>query len=104
LLKRFVVRNQKTKFDLSELVFVSYDYWLKWRFKPVITKPQTLDIIKQEYERNWNNNFLSLLKEHSGFDIYVDINQPSEKFLKQVEISLPQEGKEIVKKLIEQLK
>jgi hypothetical protein len=104
LLKRFVIRNQKTKFDLSELVSISYDYWLKWGFKPVITKSQTLDIIKQEYERNWNNNFLSLLKEHGGFDIYVDINQPSEKFLKQVEISLPQEGKEIVKKLIEQLK
>jgi len=104
LLKRFVSRNQETKFDISELVRVSYEYWGKWNFQPNINESDVVEIIKQEAERNWNSLFLSALEEGGGPHIYIDINQTTTDFLKQINVSLSKETREIVNEVIKKIK
>lgn len=100
LSKRFVQRNLQTQIDVSELVDKSYDFWGKWGYKPTLGKKEILEVIKQENDRNYNGLFLEKLVQEGGPDLYIDINQSTQDFIKQISFSLPTEKiDEIVKKI-----
>ncbi len=100
LSKRFVSRNQNLNIDITELIHLSYEFWKKWG-SPNVTEDEVVKIIKSENERNYNGLFLSTLEKNGGPKIYVDINQSTTDFLKQISFSLPEE---VINKIIEKMK
>lgn len=100
LSKRFVFRNQEVNIDITELIHISYEYWKKWGYKSNVSEDKIVEVIKLENERNYNSLLLSILEKNGGMRIYVDINQTTKNFLRQLSISLPKEAKEIINKII----
>lgn len=100
LSKRFVLRNQGVNFNVVELIHNSYEYWQKWSFEPNIGENKVVEIMRQENERNYNGLLLSMLEERGGPHVYVEINQPTVNFLKQLRVSLSKDAKEIVDEII----
>lgn len=100
LSKRFVQRNLQTQVDITELVDKSYDFWESWGYKPTLGKKEILEVIKQENNRNYNGLFLETLIQAGEADFYIDINQSTQDFLKQVSFSLSKDRiDEIVRKI-----
>ncbi|HEX6977100.1 MAG TPA: hypothetical protein VF185_01910 [Patescibacteria group bacterium] len=100
LSKRFVQRSIGTNTNVAELVDTSYEFWKKWGYKPTVSKEEVLKVVSLENDRNYNGLFLETLGREGTTEIYVDINQPTQDFLKQVGFSLPKDKiDEIVKKI-----
>lgn len=101
LSKRFVQRNILTQVDVVELLDRSLNFWVKWGYKPTVDKEQILEIIRQENDRNYNGLFLKTLLQEGERDLYVDINQPTQDFIKQIGFSL---SKDEIDKIVKKMK
>ena len=101
LSRRFVSRNKNHGFDMVELVHIAYKYWEKWGSPATVGEEDVARIIQTENDRNYNALLLTLLKQE-GESVYIEINQPTDKFLKQLRVSLPK-SKTLIDKIIGKL-
>ncbi len=102
--KRFVTRKSGIDIDTKKLVHVAYEFWSKWGAPMALSEDEVFEVISAENDRNYNSMFLSLLEKYGGPKTYIDINQSTDDFLKQVNISLPLETKGLINRIIEETK
>ncbi len=99
--KRFIERSRGINLKAEDLVRSSLEHWEQWGYVPTLNEEEIINIIQSENERNINSIFLKTLKETEYIDLYVDINQSQEDFLKQMRFSVSQEIiNKIIKKII----
>jgi hypothetical protein len=104
--KRFVKRKTAIdiNIDVKELVGIAYKFWNKWKTPMILNEKEIFEVISVENDRNYNSLFLSLFEKYGGPKTYVDINQSTKDFLKQIDISLPSETKWLINKIIKETK
>lgn len=98
--KRFVNRNKVLGLDEKEIIRRSLDYWRRWGYITKIDDNEIEEIISLENQRNYNMLFLKTLKDALDVELYVEINQSSESFLKQIRFSLSEEQVGAILRLI----
>lgn len=94
--KRFIARTRGLQLDVDELIRLSYESWQKCGYLPVISLDEVRRYIIAENDRNFNAMFIAKLTETNTANIYIDVNQSTEKFLRQVGFSLSAEAINII--------
>lgn len=103
LSKKFVDRNKSLGFDAAELIDTAWDHWLKWGFRPDITKEEAKQVIEDENMRGFNNMVLSMIEQKGGPRVTINVNQSTEAFFRQMDISLPPQTKELFRQVKKEL-
>lgn len=99
--KRFVERNQEIGIGIEKIINICFNYWCKWGNQSDLSVENIIEIIKMENDRNFNNMFLSKLRQSNNIELYIEINQSTDKFLQQIQFSL---SDDIIKSILDQLK
>ena len=104
LLKRFVSRNQIIDFDATKLARTAFAYWEKWGFKPSVPIDEVVEIINLENVRSYNVLILSMLEKEGGPRININVSQPTNRLLEQINRSLPKEIVSAINNIIKKIK
>ncbi|NWF65811.1 MAG: hypothetical protein HXY38_16185 [Chloroflexi bacterium] len=89
--KRYIARTLGVHINDKELVRIAYEAWQRTGHQFSASLEETEAIITRENQRNFNAAFLAKVTSSGLGKIYVDINQSTDSFLKQVRFSIPEE-------------
>lgn len=94
--KKFVMINQILQLDSLELISRAYTYFVDLGYIPQLSLDQIVGILQKENVRNTNRSILDMLKRDYQLDIYLDVNQPTTSFLKQLRFSIERDVMNII--------
>lgn len=86
--KKFVRDNIEVGLPMKDLLAYAYSSWEKWGYEFDQNEGAVASVIMVENERNFNGLFLEKLRLNRGINVKVNINQPTEDFLNQMEFSV----------------
>lgn len=89
LSKKFVARNQQTGLEEDALIQKSFDWWKSKGVEPCVSLDETRHILTAENTRNYNAFVINELKRQYGIVSKLDINQPTDIFLKKIVQIIP---------------